>query len=123
MMFHLRIAATIILCFAGSVLASAPPAMASPSPKPAASAEKESFSFNGTVSKVNYAANVVEMNANGRRVSIALEPTTAIDVAGEPGSVSDIRPGVEIHAEGVIRKGIYIAQTIAIHGAAKRKSH
>ena len=112
-----------VLAFAGTVLVNAPPATASPSPQPAASAEKESFSFSGTVSKVNYAANVVELIADGRRVSLALEPTTEIDIAGEPGSVSDIRPGVRIHAEGVIRKGVYVAQTITIHAAKHKNIH
>lgn len=113
----------IVLCLAAGVLAVAPTAMASPNPKPAASADKEAFSIDGTVSKVNYAANIVGLVASGRGVSLLLEPTTAIDISGEPGSVSDIRPGVRIHAEGVIRKGVYVAQTITIHGAPKHKDH
>lgn len=110
-----------MLLFAFAKPASPEPSTAPHGPKPAASAEKDSFSFNGIVSKVNYAANVVELTSNGRHFSIVLEPTTAIDIAGEPGSVSDIRPGVGIHAEGVVRNGVYHAQTIAIHGSIKRK--
>jgi len=113
----------IALCLAGGLLAVAPTAMASPNPKPTASAEKESFSINGTVTKVNYAANIVGLVADGRGVSLVLEPTTVIDIAGEPGSVSDIRPGVRINVEGVIRKGVYVAQTITIHGAPRHKDH
>jgi hypothetical protein len=90
-------------------------------PKPANAAERDSFSFSGTVAKVDYAANTVEMSADGRRVTIIVEPTTAIDVAGEPGSVSDIRPGVRIHAEGAVRDGAFVAQTISIRGGNKPK--
>jgi hypothetical protein len=90
-------------------------------PKPANAAERDSFSFSGTVAKVDYAANTVEMTADGRRVTIIVEPTTAIDVAGQPGSVSDIRPGVHIHAEGAVRDGAFVAQTISIRGGNKPK--
>jgi hypothetical protein len=90
-------------------------------PKPANAADRDSFSFSGTVAKVDYAANTVEMSAAGRLVTIVVEPTTAIDVAGEPGSVSDIRPGVRIHAEGAVRDGAFVAQTISIHSGNKPK--
>ena len=92
-------------------------------PKPAnvSASDAESFSFSGTVARVDYAANMVEIAADGRRVTIIVEPTTAIDVAGEPGSVSDIRPGVRIHAEGVTRDGAFIAQTITIRSGNKPK--
>jgi len=89
--------------------------------KPPSAAVKDSFSFSGTVANVDYAANTVEMSTDGRHVTIIVEPTTAIDVAGEPGSVSDIRPGVRIHAEGAIRDGAFVAQTISIRNGSAPK--
>jgi hypothetical protein len=86
-----------------------------------ASSQKETFSFTGRVASVDYASNVVEVTTGGRHVTVVIEPTTAIDFAGEPGSVSDIRPGIKIHAEGVVRDGTFIAQTITIHAGAKSK--
>ena len=120
-MLHLKLTATLILCLSSAALASAPPFVGEHHPKTEAGTQRDSFSFNGKVAKVDYAANVVEMIANGRRVTVVVEPTTAIDIAGEPGSVSDIRPGVEIHAEGSVRKGAFIAQTITIHGGGKHR--
>lgn len=120
-MFRYTVAAMLsMLCFVTALGLS--PALASGHhPKPAAAADKDSFSFNGTVAKVDYAANTVEMSTGGRDVTIVIEPTTAIDVAGEPGSVSDIRPGVRIHAEGVVRDEAFVAQTISIRGGSKPK--
>ena len=122
-MYHVTRTETLILCLTSTALASAPPFMGEHHPKTEVGAQRDSFSFNGKIAKVDYAANVVEMIANGRRVTVVVEPTTAIDIAGEPGSVSDIRPGVEIHAEGSVRKGAFIAQTITIHGGGKHKIH
>jgi hypothetical protein len=123
MMLQLKFVALIILWMAGPALASAPPFVNAHHPKPAASAEKDSFSFEGRVAKVDYAANLIVVIADGRRVTLVVEPTTAIDIAGESGSMSDIRPGIDIRAEGVIRKGAFIAQTIAIHSGTKRNNH
>jgi hypothetical protein len=120
-MFRYATAALLTVLCAFTALG-APPALASGHhPKPASAADKGSFSFSGTVAKVDYAANTVEISADGRRVTIIVEPTTAIDVAGEPGSVSDIRPGVRIHAEGTVRDGAFVAQTISIRGGNKPK--
>jgi hypothetical protein len=74
------------------------------------------------VTTVDYAANVVELATGGRHVTIVVEPTTAIDIAGQPGSESDIRPGVKLHVEGVVRDGTFFAQTITIRGRAKSKN-
>jgi hypothetical protein len=123
MMLHLKFVAAIMLLLAGPALASSPPFGNAHHPKPATSAEKDSFSFEGKVAKVDYAANLIVLIADGRRVTVVVEPTTAIDIAGESGSVSDIRPGIDIRAEGVVRKGVFIAQTIAIHSGAKHPNH
>ena len=100
------------LCLAATLLASAPSASSAMSHKPVA--DGATFSFAGRVTKVDYAANVIEMTTSGRHVSITVEPTTAIDVHGEPGGISDIEPGVRIQADGVIRGGSYIAQSISV---------
>jgi hypothetical protein len=113
---------TFVLVFASAPLAGLPTLAAGHHPKPAVAAAKDSFSFSGTVTAVDYAANLVELATGGRHVSIVVEPTTAIEIAGEPGSVSDIRPGVKLHAEGVVRDGALIAQTITIRGSAKHKN-
>jgi hypothetical protein len=120
-MFRKMGLATFVLVFACASLAGLPTLASAHHPKPAASAEKDSFSFTGTVTSVDYAANVVEITSGGRRVTIVVEPTTAIDIAGQPGSESDIRPGVKLHAEGVVRDGTFFAQTITIRGGAKPK--
>ena len=113
---------TCVLILASASLAGLPTFATGHHPKPPTSAEKHSFSFTGTVTSVDYAANVVELATGSRRVAIVVEPTTAIDIAGEPGSVSDIRPGVKLHAEGVVRDGTFIAQTIAIRGRPKPRT-
>jgi hypothetical protein len=113
--------AALVLVLASASLAGLSTPAAAHHPKPAATAEKDSFSFTGIVTSVDYAANVVEITSGGRRVTIVVEPTTAIDIAGQPGSESDIRPGVKLHAEGMVRDGTFIAQTITIHGGGKPK--
>jgi hypothetical protein len=115
--------ATIFLNFASGAPAFAGASAPSHHSKPATASEKESFSFTGTVAKVDYAANSVEIDTKGRTVTVVVEPTTAIDIAGEPGSMSDIRPGVKLHVEGVIRNGTHVAQTITIRSGAKAKNH
>lgn len=112
-----------VLVFASATLAGLPTLAAAHHPKPAASAEQDSFSFNGTVTSVDYAANVVEITSGGRHVTIVVEPTTAIDIAGQPGSESDIRPGVKLHADGVVRDGTFFAQTITIRDSGKPKHY
>jgi hypothetical protein len=114
--------ATCVLVFASASLAGQPIPASAHQPKPPAAVEKDSFSFSGTVTSVDYAANVVQMTTGGRHVTIVVEPTTAIDIAGQPGSVSDIRPGVKLHAEGVVRDGSLVAQTITIRSSVKPKS-
>jgi hypothetical protein len=120
MVRYLALAAWILV-FASASLVGLPTVAAAHHPKPTAAAEKDSFSFAGTVASVDYAANVVELTTDGRRVTLVVEPTTAIDIAGQPGSMSDIRPGVKLRAEGVVRDGSYISQTITIRGSAKPK--
>jgi hypothetical protein len=121
-MFRQIALVTCVLVFASASLAGRPILASAHHPKAAAAAEKDSFSYSGTVTSVDYAANVVDLATDGRRVTIVVEPTTAIDIAGEPGSVSDIRPGVKLHAEGVVRDGSLIAETITIHSSAKPKT-
>jgi hypothetical protein len=120
-MFRYATAVMLTVLCAMIALGASPSLASGHHPKPASVADKGSFSFSGTVANVDYAANTVEMSADGRRVTIVVEPTTAIDVAGEPGSVSDIRPGVRIHAEGAVRDGAYVAQTISIRSGNKPK--
>jgi hypothetical protein len=120
-MFRQIALATFVLVFASALLAGLPTFASAHHLKPTAAAEKASFSFNGTVTSVDYAANVVELATGGRHVTIVVEPTTAIDIAGQPGSMGDIGPGVKLHAEGVVRDGSFVAQTITIRGSVKPK--
>jgi hypothetical protein len=101
------------LCLAAAVLASSASESSAMHSKPAV--DGATFSFAGRVTKVDYASNIVDMTTNGRRVRIKIEPTTAIDVNGEPGGISDIEPGVRLQADGVIRGGSYVAQSISVH--------
>ena len=85
-----------------------------PSPSATPAVERAGFTISGKVTKVDYAANEVVVASNGRSVTIAVTPTTAIDVGGEPGSIADIRPGVRIHAEGTQRGGALVAVSISV---------
>jgi hypothetical protein len=73
------------------------------------------FDISGVVESVNYVTNNVHLNANGQSVDIAITPTTAIEVRGETGSISDIRHGSKITATGVIRNGVWVANSVVIH--------
>lgn len=120
-MIRYATAAILTVLCAMTALGASPSLASGKHQKPANAPVKDSFSFSGAVTKVDYAANTVQMSADGRRVTIIVEPTTAIDVAGQPGSVSDIRPGVRIHAEGAVRDGAFVAQTISIKSESKPK--
>jgi hypothetical protein len=120
-MFRITVFASLFLCLASNALAVPASYAVVEQFKPTETRDKTTFAFSGKVAKVDYAANVVELVTKGRRVTVVVEPTTAIDVAGAPGSVSDIRPGVKMDVEGIVRDGTFIAQTITIHGGGKSK--
>ncbi len=73
------------------------------------------FNVSGVVESVSYVSNSVSLNADGRHLEIAITPTTAIELRGETGSISDIRRGSRITAKGVIRDGEWIANSVVVH--------
>ncbi len=99
--------ALLLVGLPSATMAGALHASAGPHHPPPAVATKDpqNFSFVGRVTKVDYAANAVVLSAKGGSVMIRVTPTTAIDIGGEPGSIADIRPGVRIRAEGIVRGG------------------
>ena len=80
----------------------------------ALAANEGSFKISGLVSGVSYAQNIVEVQANGAKESIHITPTTTINKHGQTGSIADIRPGVHVQVNGVIRDGEKVALTIEI---------
>lgn len=77
-------------------------------------ANEGSFTSAGLVSGVSYAQNIVEIQVSGGKQSIHVTPTTTIDKHGQVGSIADIRPGVHIVVNGVVRDGQKVALTIEI---------
>lgn len=107
-------------------LALALPALVSPlistaAPRPAASnvpadeaGSQQAFSINGRIASVDYTSNVIVVKAKRGSDSIALTPTTSVDLAGEQGSISDLRPGMHVRVRGTIIGGVMTAESIAV---------
>ena len=72
------------------------------------------FEFTGKIVSVDYAANMLVVRSRGEEHSISITPTTSIEHAGQPGGISDLRPGVRIHVTGAARNGVLIADSIEI---------
>jgi hypothetical protein len=77
-------------------------------------ANEGNFSVTGLVQGVSYAQNVVEVQGGAGKETIHITPTTTIDKHGQTGSIADIRPGVHITVDGVVRDGQKVALTIQI---------
>jgi hypothetical protein len=73
------------------------------------------FDVSGVVNSVNYVSNTLELSSGGQHLEIVITPTTAIEVRGQAGSISDIRRGSKISASGVIRDGSWIANSVVVH--------
>ena len=112
------ILASLLCATLASVAVASPdlnhPRLAASPSSSAASQDQGSFAYVGRVTKVEYAANNVELATKGRDVTITVTPTTSIDVGGGPGSIADIRPGVRIRVEGFNRGGALIAVAISV---------
>lgn len=107
------ITAAVILCaLAGPSLSAAH----SEAPAAAVAAEQvvQRFTFSGTVQAVNYDANSITIKSAGKHIELVLEPTTSIDVRGQQGSIGDIHRGRKLQAEGIVRNGVFVAQTIRL---------
>lgn len=73
------------------------------------------FEANGVVTAVSYVSNTLTLNSDGRRLQILITPTTAIEIHGQAGSISDIRRGSKISTSGVVRNGAWIANSVVVH--------
>jgi hypothetical protein len=91
----------------------AAPALAA-QPQTVADANKR-FDVSGVVEAVSYVSNTLELSSGEQRLEIVITPTTAIELHGQAGSISDIRRGSKITASGVIRDGTWIANSVVVH--------
>ncbi len=73
------------------------------------------FEANGVVTAVSYVSNTLTLDSDGRRLQILITPTTAIEIHGQAGSISDIRRGSKISTSGVVRNGAWIANSVVVH--------
>lgn len=73
------------------------------------------FDVSGIVESVSYVSNGLKLNTGGKSLEILITPTTAIEVHGQAGSISDIRRGSKITTSGVIRNGSWIANSVVVH--------
>ncbi|MDQ6781038.1 MAG: hypothetical protein M3Z37_07810 [Candidatus Eremiobacteraeota bacterium] len=106
------IAAATLCALAGAPVSAAH--AADPAPMVAAEQVVQRFSVAGTVQAVNYDANTITIKSAGKRIELVLEPTTSIDDRGQQGSISDIHRGRKLLAEGIVRNGVFVAQTIRL---------
>jgi hypothetical protein len=77
-------------------------------------AEDAGFTISGTVTAVDYDANVIVVSTHGTSVKILVTPSTSIEIHGESGSMSDIRRGSRLTVSGVVRNDTHVAETIVI---------
>jgi len=106
--------AAIVMCASATQPISASPQATVQSAWLLADANKR-FNVSGVVESVSYVSNSVILNAGGRHLEIEITPTTALELRGEAGSISDIRHGSKITASGVIRGGEWIANSVVVH--------
>jgi hypothetical protein len=104
---------TTLVCIGVAVAGSAHPAPAG-SIQLLADANKR-FSISGVVESVSYVSNSMRVAADGQTLEIEITPTTAIEMRGETGSISDIRRGAKVSVSGVIRDHDWIANSVVIH--------
>lgn len=107
------VTAAVILCALAGASVSA---VQADDAAPALAAEQvvQRFTFSGTVQAVNYDANSITIKSAGKRIELMLEPTTSIDDRGQQGSISDIHRGRKLQVEGIVRNGVFVAQTIRL---------
>jgi hypothetical protein len=75
-----------------------------------------SFEINGKIESIDYAENVMVVKSRGTSLTIAITPTTSVERDGEPGGISDLRPGVRVRVSGSQRDGVMTAESITIKG-------
>jgi hypothetical protein len=114
-----RLYATII-ALALAVLAS--PAVSSAAPKPAPStassddfSSQQAFTVNGRISSVDYTSNVIVVQNKHNSTSIVLTPTTSVDLSGQQGGISDLRPGMHVRVRGTVVGGVMTAESIVVN--------
>lgn len=97
------------------------PAMSYAGPKPASStgsadqgSSVQTFSVNGRISSVDYIANSIVVQGKHGPVTVSLTPTTSVDLTGEQGGISDLRPGMHVRIRGTVIGGVMTAESIVI---------
>jgi uncharacterized protein DUF5666 len=72
------------------------------------------FNVSGRIEAVDYTANVIVVRGKGQVMSIALTPTTSVELAGQTGSIADLRPGAHVRVRGSVRDGTMVADSIVV---------
>lgn len=96
------------------------PAMSYAGPKPASSSSADqgssvrTFSVNGRISSVDYISNSIVVQGKHGPVTVSLTPTTSVDLTGEQGGISDLRPGMHVRIRGTVVGGVMTAESIVI---------
>ena len=113
-----RISALLI---ALALVALAGPAVSSAAPKPAPSVpmsddftSQQAFSVNGRISSVDYTSNVIVVQNKHNSTSIVLTPTTSVELSGQQGGISDLRPGMHVRVRGTVIGGVMTAESIGV---------
>ena len=110
----------IIVAFALPVFAG--PAVSSAAPKPVPTSEsadfgpsQQAFSVNGRIESVDYTSNVIVVRGkHGDSSSISLTPTTSVELSGQQGGISDLRPGMHVRVKGTVVGGVMTAESIVV---------
>jgi hypothetical protein len=104
-----------LLLFGAVFAAPAIPARAGSSPVPQSAGDiGVKFSVNGAIDSVDYAKNLIVVDAPSGKMTIAVTPTTAITVRGQIGGVSDLRKGGHVAVSGTQRNGVNTALSITV---------
>lgn len=109
----------IIVAFALPVFAG--PAVSSAAPKPVPTSEsadfgpsQQAFSVNGRIESVDYTSNVIVVQSKHNSTSIVLTPTTSVELSGQQGGISDLRPGMHVRIRGTVIGGVMTAESIVV---------
>ena len=97
------------------------PAASPAAPKPAPSVPlsddftgQQAFSVNGRISSVDYTSNVIVVQSKHNSTSIVLTPTTSVELSGQQGGISDLRPGMHVRIRGTVIGGVMTAESIVV---------
>ena len=74
----------------------------------------QAFSIQGRIKSVDYTANTIVVQSKKNTATVVLTPTTSVDLAGQQGGISDLRPGMHVRVRGSVRDGVMTAESIVV---------